>query len=266
MYFLEFCKNISANMLEIGEPIRALVINSFLLVFKTNANIWFNKQAITQKVTPNYVKIKVAGTSLQAKRTQRVAELIRIKNELKFLYKKKQTINNQLYSIHLEAATFWDRNWNIIEENIREKLNLEMEKKYAVLNKKLNKLNRTSKYPYESEQKQKFSQRVQNLTTVGFNTDEIRLLSKGLQYNLPYTNKSQWLDNLVMETEAAITRLPILDQEGFRYLARHNIDKIINNKNNTNIDNKNDHKCLKSIKQKLLDKNYLSPAETKEKQ
>jgi hypothetical protein len=144
-----------------------------------------------------------------------------------------------------------------MEENIREKLNLEMEKKYAVLNKKLNNLNRTSKYPYESEQKHKFSQRVQNLSTVVFNTDEISLLGKGLQYNLPYTNKSQWLENLVKETEAAITRLPILDQEGFRYLARHNIHKIINKKSNTNIGNKNDHKCLKSIKHKLLDNNLV---------
>jgi hypothetical protein len=55
----------------------------------TNGNIWFNKQAIALKLIPNYVNIKVAGTNLQAKRTKRVAELIRIKNELKFLYKKK---------------------------------------------------------------------------------------------------------------------------------------------------------------------------------
>jgi hypothetical protein len=131
-----------------------------------------------------------------------------------------------------------------------------MDKKYAVLNKKLNKLNRTNKYLHESEQKHKFSQRVLNLSPVVFNTDEIALLSKGLQYNLTYTNNSQWLENLVMETEAAITRLLILDQEGFRYLARHNIDKIINKKSNVNDDNKKEYKCLKSIKHKLLD-NYL---------
>jgi hypothetical protein len=192
----------------------------------TNANIWFNKQAFTQKVIPNYVKIKVIGTSPQVKTTQKIAEQIRIENELEFLYKKKQTINNQLYSIHLEAATFWDKNWNIIEKNIREILNLEMEKKYAVLNKKLNNLNKTNKHPHDSEQK--FAQRVQNLSIVVFNPDEIRVLSKGLKYNLSYTNKSQWLENLVIETEAAITRLPISDQEGFRFLAKRNIDKIIN--------------------------------------
>jgi hypothetical protein len=51
----------------------------------------------------------VSGNNLQAKRTQKIAEYIRIKNELKFLYKKKQSINNQLYSIHLEAAAYWDK-------------------------------------------------------------------------------------------------------------------------------------------------------------
>jgi hypothetical protein len=54
-------------------------------------------------------------------KTQRIAEYIRIKNELTFLYKKKQSINNQLYGIHLEAAAYWDRNWKSIEESIREK-------------------------------------------------------------------------------------------------------------------------------------------------
>jgi hypothetical protein len=139
------------------------------------------------------------------------------------LYKKKQSINNQLYSIHLEAAAYWDRNWKIIEENILEKLKLETDKKYAILNKKLINLNRIYNSPKESEHKPTFSQRVQNLSSVDFNTDEIRLLSKGLQYNLTYKNTNQWLENLVIETEAAITRLPSQDQEGFRYLA----DKVL---------------------------------------
>jgi len=60
---------------------------------------------------------------------------------------------------------------------MREKLNLEMEKKYAVLNKKPNNLNRTNIHPHEWEQK--FAERVQNLSTVTFNPDEIRILSKG---------------------------------------------------------------------------------------
>jgi hypothetical protein len=54
---------------------QANIMNRFLNIKRklliTNANIWFNKQALTQKVTPNYVKIKVSGNNLQAKRTHK---------------------------------------------------------------------------------------------------------------------------------------------------------------------------------------------------
>jgi hypothetical protein len=84
----------------------------------TNANIWFNKQALSRKVTPKYVKVKVSGICLQAIKTQKTAECIRIKNELKFRYKKKQNVNNKLYSIHLEAVAYWDRSCKVIEDGI----------------------------------------------------------------------------------------------------------------------------------------------------
>jgi hypothetical protein len=103
----------------------------------TNANIWFNKQALSRKVTPKYVKVKVSGISLHSINTQERAECIRIRNELKFLYKKKQNVNNQLYSIHLEAVAYWDRSWKVIEDSIYEKLKSEIDKKYVSLNKKL---------------------------------------------------------------------------------------------------------------------------------
>jgi hypothetical protein len=63
------------------------------------------------------------------------------------------------------------------------------------------------------------------------------------------------LENLIIETEAAISRLPIQDQEGFRYLARQNIEKIINRKKSKRTDNKLEYGSIKSIKQKLLDNN-----------
>jgi hypothetical protein len=53
------------------------------------------------------------------------------------------------------------------------------------------------------------------------------LLSKGLQYNLSYNNINQWLENLIIETEVCISKLPINHQEGLRYLAKQNIEKIV---------------------------------------
>jgi hypothetical protein len=154
-----------------------------------------------------------------------------------------------LYSIHLEAVAYWDRSWKIIEDSIYEKLELEIDKKYESLNKKLENLNKKQNSPQESEHKTTaFFQRVKNLSSVNFNTDEIGLLSKGLQYNLTYKNTNQWLENLIIETEAAKSRLPIQDQEGFRYLARQNIDKITNKNKSIKTNNKLEYGSIKLIR------------------
>jgi hypothetical protein len=130
--------------LKIIDAKQATIINNFLnlkrKLLKANANIWFNKQALLYKVIPNYVKIKVTGTLIPAIKTQKLAAHIRIKKGLKYLYIKKQDVNNQLYDIHLKAAAYWGRYWNIIEDSINEKLKLEVDKKYDVLNKKLTNL------------------------------------------------------------------------------------------------------------------------------
>jgi hypothetical protein len=51
---------------------------------------------------------------------------------------------------------------------------------------------------------------------------ELDLLSKGLQYNLTYSNINQWLENLIIETDVAISKLPINHQEGIKYLKKRN--------------------------------------------
>jgi hypothetical protein len=75
-----------------------------------------------------------------------------------------------------------------------------------------------------------FYSRVVNLTPIQFNKEEDDLLNKGLQYNLSYNNSKQWLERLIIETEVAISKLPENQHDGFRYLAKQNILKIIMNK------------------------------------
>jgi hypothetical protein len=66
-------------------------------LLKCCADISFNKQCLHHKVTPNYAKIKVPATSPGATVTQNKVRTIRIKDEIKFLYKKKEQLNKQLY-------------------------------------------------------------------------------------------------------------------------------------------------------------------------
>jgi hypothetical protein len=101
----------------------------------TNPNIWFNQQAIANHV-PNFVEVKVIGNTPSVIKTQKLVANIRIKEELKFLYKKKSNLNIQLYSKHLQAATYWGKAWYIIENNINESLKSQLDKKYDILTKK----------------------------------------------------------------------------------------------------------------------------------
>ena len=89
---------------------------------KCCANIYFNKQCITKKIIPKYVNIKIANTSPASQTTAKKAQLIRIKDEVKFLYKKKEKLNQKLYKIHLQTAQEWGSTWCIIQNSIQKAL------------------------------------------------------------------------------------------------------------------------------------------------
>jgi hypothetical protein len=61
-------------------------------VIKCNAYIFFNKQCLAKNIIPKYANIKVPATSKAAHYTQKKVSLIRIKDEIKFLYMKTTAI------------------------------------------------------------------------------------------------------------------------------------------------------------------------------
>ena len=56
---------------------------------------------------------------------------------MKFLYIKKQKLNEQLYKIHLEWAASWKNTLYLIQTSIDSKLQQQMETHYIHLDKKL---------------------------------------------------------------------------------------------------------------------------------
>jgi len=64
----------------------------------------------------------------------------RINQELKFLYRKKQNLNQQLYRAHLEGADHHSGTWQHVKNIIDEQTNMLMENLYQKLNKKLDNL------------------------------------------------------------------------------------------------------------------------------
>jgi len=68
--------------------------NQKLKLLVCSANIYFNKQCLVQNLIPAYAKVKVAATSPAAKFTTRKTHTLRIKDEIRFLYKKKAQLWN----------------------------------------------------------------------------------------------------------------------------------------------------------------------------
>ena len=97
------------------------------------ANIYFNKQCLSKSVIPKYANTKFANTSPAAHITNKKAQITRIKDEVKFLYKKKEKLNYELYKAHLKAAQEWGEGmWETILSSINDSLDKIMEKNTAL--------------------------------------------------------------------------------------------------------------------------------------
>jgi hypothetical protein len=150
--------------------------------------------------------------------TQKKVHIIRVKDEIKFLYRKKQKLNMELYKAHLKAAM-----WHTIMDSILTTINQETYKKYKIINAKLNQLSKTqTNNPNFHKQ---FYPRVINNTNITFTNDEILLLNKGLKYNLRHKNRD-WIKTLALEAETAISQLPSTEQDYIRYQVVRNIRQL----------------------------------------
>ena len=115
---------------------------------------------------------------------------------------------------------------------IAEILRKVIQHKYKNLDKKLNKLiQEQTKTPKEIHT---FYPRLVNSTNITFTNNEIKLLEKGLKYNL-HNRKKNWLTTLALEAETAITHLPTADRDYYRKQVADCIEKLhnLNPRNNT---------------------------------
>ena len=137
-----------------------------------------------------YAQIKIPYTSPASAVTQRKMQVSRVKEEIKYLYMKKDRLNESLYKAHLQAALEWGKSWYLNQDNITNSMNLKLADVYETLNKKLSQLTHNQKETIE--EKHKFFQRVTNLTNINFTKEKTNLLNKGLKYNLSHKQKN-WI-------------------------------------------------------------------------
>jgi hypothetical protein len=70
-------------------------------LYNCNSNIYFNQQCHRGEKKTNYSKMKTPNASTAARFTQRKTHHLRVKDEIKYLYIKKQQPNRQLCHLHL---------------------------------------------------------------------------------------------------------------------------------------------------------------------
>jgi hypothetical protein len=150
---------------------------------------------------------------------------LRIKDEIKFLHAKKQHLNHQIYHLYLSLAKTWNNTWPYIQRTIEEKLQKETQSKYKNLDNKLNKL--TQEQTTTPREKHTFHPKVINNTSITFSDTEMALLQKGPKYNL-HSKRKNWLRNLALEAETAVTQLPTTDREFYRKLIADRINTLQN--------------------------------------
>ena len=81
-----------------------------------NANIWFNKTCLQLNLTPKFATIKNKPYSTPARITNWQYSKLRLRNEIKYLYTKKQYLSLQLYEQELYNSTYFGKFWHNIKQ------------------------------------------------------------------------------------------------------------------------------------------------------
>ena len=110
---------------------------------KTISAIWFNKTCRDKDLRPKYIDIRINENNRQCNNIKAVVRL-RLNQKIKFLYIKKQKLNEQLYRLQLNCATYCNKSWPYIQDHI-EQLQKETEALYNKLNKKINLMDRQNR-------------------------------------------------------------------------------------------------------------------------
>jgi len=240
--------------------IQANIYNNFkntkLKILKTNAAIWFNKTCKTKQIKPNYINIKISGRTHQDRKTTNNAIRYRINQEIKFLYRKKQHLNQQLYHKHLECANLYQGMWQHIYEHIDQQLHIIMNTQYTKLNKKLDKLVYQKNNQHNRQEKPtQFTPRLINLTNVKLTKEQIHTLSYGPNFAIEQT-PNKFINELIIDTENAIRQLEPKLQTTYRHLASKQIKHILNN-HRSNTSHKRQQYIINEIRS-ILHKNNLT--------
>jgi hypothetical protein len=169
---------------------------------------------------------------------------LRIKNEIKFLYKNKQ-LNKELYTLHLLTANEWG---NTI---ITVKITDTMKHKHYSINRKIQNL--TNEQRKDTQPINNTYKRVENLTNITFTNDETKLLRQRTKMqSAPQTqqldqdtnNRSRYSNKSAKHNRTSIHETSSSQQA--------------TNTNKTRKKQERDRKLIKNIKKKMELNNLIA--------
>ena len=219
-----------------------------------NANIWYNKTCKDKKITPKYAYSKNKSYNTRSKLASTHYAKLRLKNEINFLYKKKQQLNLLLYKAELQALDIFGKFWHHIKQLLLEKLSKFANTKYQNLNQKLSKLLKIKPVNIHEKDNFQFHEPIKNLSEEQFSDQELNLIAKGYKSNM--SNKNN-IEKLIVEAEHIIHTNEKLDKNEIRYQISQEIKKLKNQKisNNKTSDELIQVKQIKNIIKKIREKN-----------
>lgn len=225
-------------------------------------DIWFNNQCLKNNVIPNYVSIKTASNSKAALKAINLGRITWVKQEIKYLYAKKQTLNQEINKLHVDII---DKDFEgqlvYFKDRYVFQLNNKLRVKQNVLNKKLDqliskKMRNENTFLMGQGNQHTFYKRTENLTNINFSLNETRVLDKGLKHNL--SDSYENVDNMkqtIIDCERALSYVDPKDRNHVRHLIGEKLNQIKHSK--IKID-KSEKQTILSLKKKLKDNEILA--------
>jgi len=139
-----------------------------------------------KQLNPNYIQFQSNAKTLRDRNTSSNAIRYRTNQEIKFLHRKKQNLNTQLYRINLqlECADQCNSVWQRRQNSTETKLNQNLDTLYPKLNKKLDTLTKRAQTIHINTKNTNSQPRLINLAKIHFTKEHINTLALVPNYTL----------------------------------------------------------------------------------
>lgn len=231
----------------------------------TSQNIWFFKICLKNNLTPKYMKLKSNNKSMSVDKAIRLGMRRWLQEDMKIEYNKRDVYSVYLKCVHSELLNrLHNVEFDVLDFKVRCQVQTIVHKKYLTQLKKLNNLQKSNHHVNRVNPRSNhvFYQRFLNLSTVNFNSQEIKLLERGFKFNVQTVNDQKDFERLGVDCDLTFhnycksEQIPVSDMHIEKHMLANKIKQLhieSKNKNNLNSVKLLDTSTIKSIRHKTID-------------